>query len=121
EPRYQDIKAADIPETTDDDGTHVRIITGDFRGRKGVVEGVAADPIYVDVSVPPGKRKRIAVDRARHAFAYVFAGSGTFRDASGPGPDRAGGRPRHDRAHLGRQSIARPLRPRRRDRRPGRG
>src|SRR6266571_2179417 len=83
-PRYQDIKAADIPETADDDGTRVRIITGEFWGKKGVVEGVAADPIYVDVSVPPGTRKRFAVDRARHAFAYVFAGSGTFRDASEP-------------------------------------
>jgi redox-sensitive bicupin YhaK (pirin superfamily) len=83
-PRYQDIKAADIPETADDDGTRVRIITGEFWGKKGVVEGVAADPIYVDVSVPPGTRKRFAVDRARHAFAYVFAGSGTFKDASEP-------------------------------------
>jgi redox-sensitive bicupin YhaK (pirin superfamily) len=84
EPRYQDIVARDIPEMTDDDGTHVRIITGEFWGKKGPVEGVAADPRYLDVSVPPGKRKRIAVDRTNHAFAYVFAGSGTFRDASAP-------------------------------------
>ena len=83
-PRYQDIKGADIPETTDDDGTHARIITGEFWGRRGVVDGVAADPIYVDISVPPGREKRIAVDRARHAFAYVFAGSGRFRNASEP-------------------------------------
>ena len=83
-PRYQDIKAADIPETTDDDGTHARIITGEFWGRRGVVEGVAADPIYVDISVPPRLEKRIPVDRARHAFAYVFAGSGQFRHASDP-------------------------------------
>jgi quercetin 2,3-dioxygenase len=83
-PRYQDIKAGDIPETIDDDGTRVRIITGEFWGKKGVVEGVAADPIYVDVSVPPGRQKRFAVDRARNAFAYVFAGSGIFRDASAP-------------------------------------
>src|ERR1051325_8285740 len=83
-PRYQDIAAADIPEVTDDDGTHVRVITGEFWGRKGPVEGVAADPRYLDISVPPGQRKRIAVDRAHHAFAYVFAGSGTFRDASEP-------------------------------------
>lgn len=82
EPRYQDIAAKDIPEITDDDGTHVRVITGEFWGKKGPVEGVAADPRYLDVSVPPGQRKRIAVDRAHHAFAYVFAGSGTFRDAS---------------------------------------
>ncbi len=83
-PRYQDISAKDIPDVTDDDGTHVRIITGEFWGKTGPVEGVAADPRYIDVSVPPGKRKRIAVDRAHHAFAYVFAGSGTFRDASAP-------------------------------------
>jgi redox-sensitive bicupin YhaK (pirin superfamily) len=83
-PRYQDIAAKDIPETTDDDGTHVRVITGEFWGKKGPVDGVAADPRYLDVSVPPGQRKRIAVDRSHHAFAYVFGGSGTFRDASDP-------------------------------------
>jgi quercetin 2,3-dioxygenase len=83
-PRYQDISAADIPEIVDDDGTRVRIIVGDFWGKKGPVDGVAADPRYLDVSVAPGRRKRLAVDRTNHAFAYVFAGSGTFRDASAP-------------------------------------
>ncbi|HVN33554.1 MAG TPA: pirin family protein [Thermoanaerobaculaceae bacterium] len=84
EPRYQDIAAADIPEVVDDDGTRARIICGEFWGKVGPVEGVAADPRYVDVSVPPGLRKRIPVDRARNVFAYVFAGSGSFRDASQP-------------------------------------
>ena len=83
-PRYQDVTAQEIPEVVDDDGTRVRVICGDFWGRKGPVEGVAADPRYVDVSVPPGQRKRLAVETSRHAFAYVFAGSGTFRDASQP-------------------------------------
>jgi redox-sensitive bicupin YhaK (pirin superfamily) len=83
-PRYQDIAAADIPEAVDDDGTRVRVIVGDFWGKQGPVEGVAADPQYIDVSVPPGKLKRLKVETTRHAFAYVFAGSGTFRDASGP-------------------------------------
>jgi redox-sensitive bicupin YhaK (pirin superfamily) len=83
-PRYQDIHAQQIPEIVDDDGTKVRIICGSFWGKRGPVEGVAADPSYVDVSVPPGKRKRLAIDTARNAFAYVFAGSGTFRDASEP-------------------------------------
>jgi hypothetical protein len=83
-PRYQDIAAKDIPEVAEDDGTTARVICGEFWGRTGPVEGVAADPAYVDISVPPGRRKRIAVDRSRHAFAYVFAGSGTFRDASDP-------------------------------------
>jgi redox-sensitive bicupin YhaK (pirin superfamily) len=83
-PWYQDIGAADIPDVTDDDGTRVRVICGEFWGAHGPVKGVAADPRYLDVSVPPGRRKRLAVDRTNHAFAYVFAGSGTFRDASQP-------------------------------------
>ena len=84
DPRYQDIPASAIPEVTDDDGTHVRVISGEFWGKKGPVVGVAADPHYLDVSVPPGQRKRLKVETTRNAFAYVFAGSGTFRDASDP-------------------------------------
>ena len=83
-PRYQDIKAAEIPEIVDDDGTVVRVVCGDFSGRRGPVEGVAADPRYLDVSVPAGKRKTLPVELERHAFAYVFEGSGSFRSASQP-------------------------------------
>ena len=86
DPRYQDVLAKDIPEVTDDDGTRARIIVGDFWGKRGPVEGVAADPRYLDISVPPNKTKRIPVEASRHAFAYVFAGSGTFRDSSKPLP-----------------------------------
>jgi len=83
-PRYQDVKAAEIPEITDDDGTRVRIVCGDFWGKRGPVEGVAADPRYLDVWVPPGKRKTLPVEIERHAFAYVFEGSGDFRGSSQP-------------------------------------
>src|SRR3954470_11055865 len=83
-PRYQDVAAKDVPEVVDDDGTRVRVICGDFWGKTGPIDGVAADPRYLDISVPPGKRKRLAVETSRHAFAYVFAGPGTFRDAAPP-------------------------------------
>ncbi len=83
-PRYQDVHAADIPVVVDDDGTAVRVIVGGFWGKRGPVDGIAADPIYLDISVPPGKRKVLPVETTRHAFAYVFAGAGSFRDASAP-------------------------------------
>ncbi len=83
-PRYQDIPAIEIPEVVDDDGTRVRVICGDFWGKRGPVDGTAAEPRYLDVFVPPGKRKALPVERGRHAFAYVFEGSGTFSDASQP-------------------------------------
>lgn len=83
-PRYQEVQSKDIPEITDDDGTHVRIVCGKFWGTAGPVDGIAADPTYLDVSVPPGKRKTLPVATTSHAFAYVFAGSGKFCNASGP-------------------------------------
>ena len=89
----------------------------------GPVDGIAAEPRYLDVSVPPGKRKTLPVETERSAFAYVFAGSGSFADASRAAwrPDREGGRRPGDpdpRAH--RQPLAGPVRPRRRGHRPGR-
>ena len=42
-PRYQEVRSADIPEVTDDDGTHVRVICGAFWGKTGPVDGVAAE------------------------------------------------------------------------------
>jgi hypothetical protein len=83
-PRYQDIKAADIPVAIDDDGTAARVICGTLWGVSGPVDGIAADPHYIDVSVPPGRSKTIPVEVSRHAFAYVFAGSGRFSGASQP-------------------------------------
>jgi quercetin 2,3-dioxygenase len=83
-PRYQDIGSAQVPQVTDDDGTCVRIICGDFWGKRGPVDGIAAEPRYLDVWVPPGLRKSLPVETNRHAFAYVFQGSGTFNAASQP-------------------------------------
>ena len=84
-PRYQDVKSADIPVITDDDGTRVKVIVGDFWGRRGPVDGIAADPQYLDISVPAGVKKTFSIDTYRRAFAYVFQGAGQFADASAPG------------------------------------
>jgi redox-sensitive bicupin YhaK (pirin superfamily) len=85
-PRYQDVPSAGIPEVTDDDGTRVRVICGEFWGKRGPVQGIAADPRYLDVWVPAGKRKVLPVETTRTAFAYVFEGTGRFRDSSEPRP-----------------------------------
>ena len=83
-PRYQDVKAAQIPEVVDNDGSRVRVVCGEFWGKRGPIEGVAADPRYLDIAVPAGRRKTFKVEVERHAFAYVFEGSGDFRAASKP-------------------------------------
>jgi len=83
-PRYQDVSSRDIPVINDDDGTSVRVVCGTFWGKTGPVDGIAADPRYLDVWVPPGRQKTLPVETTRHAFAYVFEGAGTFRDAAQP-------------------------------------
>ncbi|MHA1554910.1 MAG: pirin family protein [Alphaproteobacteria bacterium] len=108
-PRYQDIKSTEIPEVTDDDGTSVRIICGDFWGKQGPVDGIAADPRYLDVFVPPGQKKTLKVETYRHAFAYIFDGSGNFSGASDPfGVLTERGTPDnevHAREHSGNRSL----------------
>jgi redox-sensitive bicupin YhaK (pirin superfamily) len=83
-PRYQDVKSKDIPIITDDDGTQVKVIVGSFWGKTGPVDGIAADPQYLDIKVPAGVRKTFKIDTYRRAFAYVFQGAGAFADASAP-------------------------------------
>ena len=83
-PRYQDVGAGEIPEIIDDDGTRVRVVVGSFWGKRGPVDGIAADPQYLDITVPPGVKKTFPVDTYRRAFAYVFEGDGAFADASQP-------------------------------------
>jgi redox-sensitive bicupin YhaK (pirin superfamily) len=107
-PRYQDVKAESIPEAVDDDGTRVRVIVGEFWGRRGPVEGLAADPRYLDVWVPPGRRRTLPVEVSNSAFAYVFEGDGTFRDASGPQPvmtERTDGSDRTELVDAGDRSL----------------
>ena len=83
-PRYQDVKGKDIPVVIDDDGTTMKIIIGSFWGKTGVVDGIAADPQYLDIFVPAGVKKTFKIDTYRRAFAYVFEGAAAFSDASAP-------------------------------------
>jgi len=55
-----------------------------FLGDEGDGGRIAADPIYLDVSVPPAGERRCRSSDAATAFAFVFAGAGKFCNASGP-------------------------------------
>ncbi len=84
DPNYQDVPSGEIPEIHEDDGTVIRVIVGRFWGKTGPVDGIAADPLYLDVSVQPGVSKTLPMATYRQTFAYVFEGEGNFLDASAP-------------------------------------
>ena len=83
-PRYQDIKSKEINSLVDDDGTIIKVIAGDYRGYKGPVDGIAAEPEYLDIYIPPLKFKRFPFHTTRQGFAYIFEGDGDFHNASNP-------------------------------------
>ena len=83
-PRYQEVKAADIPVITDDDGTHVRIVCGSFWGRKDRWTASRPSRSTWMYRCRPGAERHCRWKPRRHAFAYVFAGAGKFCNASGP-------------------------------------
>jgi len=83
-PRYQDVKATEIPLLEDDDGSKIKVVVGDYKGILGPVDGIAAEPQYFDVYVPPHLTKKIEIDAYKNCFAYVFQGTADFAYSSDP-------------------------------------
>ena len=83
-PRYQDISSKDLTILEDDDGSKIKIIVGNYKGIKGPVDGIAAEPQYFDIYIPPFTKKEINIDAYRNCFAYVFQGSADFAYSSKP-------------------------------------
>jgi hypothetical protein len=84
-PRYQEVPSAAIPEVRRGDGVVVRVIAGTTGDVRGPVTEIAADPAYLDVALPAAASFEQPVTRGHTAFAYVFAGGGTFGPADGAG------------------------------------
>jgi hypothetical protein len=84
DPRYQEVKAGDIPQVKTPDGATVRVIAGDVAGKKGPVRDIVSDPEYLDVSVPKGKSFTHPVKPDHTVFAFVFEGEGYFDPGRDP-------------------------------------
>jgi hypothetical protein len=78
QPRYQEIPSASIPEIEHEDGVRIRVIAGAVNSVSGPVTEIAADPTYLDISIPLGGSIIQPVEQGHSAFAYVFEGEGTF-------------------------------------------
>src|SRR5712692_9423384 len=77
-PRYQEISSQDIPAVDREDGVRIRVIAGAVGDVRGSVKEIAADPTYLDVSVPATTAFTHPIPQGHTAFAYVFAGEGLF-------------------------------------------
>lgn len=84
DPRYQDISADAIP-SVEIDGVRVRVIAGEAGGQTGPVSDIVIDPVYFDVTIPPGSEFKQSTPRGHTVAAYIYEGSGDFsgRDVGG--------------------------------------
>lgn len=83
-PRYQDIAGQELPVLAEDDGTRIKIIIGEYRGVRSPIDGIAADPRYLDITLPANTVKTLPVATRQHAFAYVFEGAAQFDNTAVP-------------------------------------
>ncbi len=77
-PRYQDVKADDIPTVYLENGVSIRIICGQVNGTRGPVRDIVIDPEYLDITVPPGTTYLHPTPKGHTALAYVIEGEGYF-------------------------------------------
>ena len=80
-PRYQEVNSETIP-TAGENGASVRVVAGEFDGISGPVTEIAAQPLYMDVSLEPGEEFALPVSPGHTSVAYVFEGRGVFAGQS---------------------------------------
>ncbi len=83
DPRYRDIKSADVPLVEAPGGVRIKVICGDVQGVRGPVRDVVIEPEYLDVSLPSGAGYRHPTPLGHTVFAYVFEGSVVFGPGTG--------------------------------------
>jgi redox-sensitive bicupin YhaK (pirin superfamily) len=76
DPRYQEVKQADIPEVVLENGTKIKLVCGSYKNTKGPVQDIIADPEYLDVTVPTNSEFIHTTKKGYTVFAYVIEGRG---------------------------------------------
>jgi redox-sensitive bicupin YhaK (pirin superfamily) len=108
-PRYQDITPERIPAFSPSAGVKVRIIAGEVGSERGPVEGIATSPLFLDVTLEPGKSFELSLPAGHTAFVCVFEGSqsvgGTVLQANELGVLGAGERVKLESASGGRAIL----------------
>ena len=78
EPRYRDIKSAQVPEVALENGAKIKIICGRVGKYEGPVKDIIIDPEYLEVAIPAKVEFQHPTKRGHNVFAYVIEGQGYF-------------------------------------------
>lgn len=87
-PRYQEIKANEIPEVKLSEGVLIKVICGQVAGVSGPVSDIITEPVYLDIDVPAGVTYRHSTEKGHTLLTYIFGGEGCFSGQENS-PDRS--------------------------------
>jgi quercetin 2,3-dioxygenase len=79
-PRYQEVKAAEIPEVSTAQGVQIKVVAGKVAGVQGPVRDITIEPEMLDITVPPATVFTHTLPAGHTAFAYILDGEGYFDD-----------------------------------------
>lgn len=77
DPAYQEFGAEAIPEVNED-GARIRILSGEYGGKRGPVHDPHTDVRYLDVSLEAGARFGVEIPESNSGFLSLFVGNGTL-------------------------------------------
>lgn len=83
QPEYKEVGENDIP-VVEKNGVSVRLVAGEYGGIAGPVTEIAAQPLYMDVTLDPGAAFSLPVAEGKYAIAYLFEGQALFGEEKQP-------------------------------------
>ena len=79
-PKYRDIRAEMVPKI-DEAGCTIGIISGDYKGNFGAVQGDYVKMLFLDVAMKAGATWQLETIKDTNLFIYIIEGEGWFEDS----------------------------------------
>lgn len=79
-PKYRDIRADMVPKI-DETGCTIGIISGDYKGNSGAVQGDYVKMLFLDVAMEAGATWQLETIKDTNLFIYILEGEGCFEDS----------------------------------------
>jgi hypothetical protein len=80
-PRYQEVGAMTIP-VLEMNGCRMRVVAGTVGSTHGPVTAIAANPVYLDVTMETRSKISLPVHEEHTVLVYIFDGQGIFGDTA---------------------------------------
>lgn len=79
-PKYRDIRAGMVPKF-EEDGCKIGVISGNYKGNSGSVQGDHVEMLFLDVDMKAGASWQLETIKDNTLFVYIVEGEGWFENS----------------------------------------